>query len=421
MIPAGQSLSYDAAPAFSTPLRFFLTAPAFGIAAGATLLAVPELLDSRWTPGALAVTHLLAVGFMLSVMLGALLQILPVVAGAVIPLSGAVSTVVHLALTAGAICLAWGLGSGSHAYLVPATVLLGGALILFLVAAAIGLRRAPIAQATPRDLRLALLGFGIAVTLGIALALVLARDVTLPLLMVLKLHIGWALLGGAGILLVATSWVVVPMFQITPNYPVTLTRFWAMGTGAVLVLWSAAVLGELVSAEFALAIVLTGLCVVFAVSTLRLQRQSRRSVPDVTMRAFQLGMASFIAGLACVLVAHQSDQTVWPVLAGILVLHGGFVSVIVGMLYKIVPFLAWLHLTQEKGKAPNMKKLQPDTPVRRQLLMHAAALAVLVAAALGGHTVLVRLAGGVLVIEFAWLLANLLKVIAAYRSARAAS
>jgi len=81
MIPDGQSLSYDAAPAFSTPLRFFLTAPAFGIAAGATPLAVPELLDSRWTPGALAVTHLMAVGFMLSVMLGALLQILPVVAG----------------------------------------------------------------------------------------------------------------------------------------------------------------------------------------------------------------------------------------------------------------------------------------------------------------------------------------------------
>ncbi|NMG75050.1 hypothetical protein [Aromatoleum diolicum] len=421
MIPAGQSLSYDSAPAFSTPLRFFLTAPAFGIATGATLLAVPELLDSRWTPGALAVTHLIAVGFMLSVMLGALLQILPVVAGAVIPLSGAVSTVVHLALTIGAICLAWGLGSGAHGYLVPATVLLGGALALFLIAAAVGLRRAPIAQATPRDLRLALLGFGIAVTLGIALALVLARDVTLPLLIVLKLHIGWALLGGAGVLLAATSWVVVPMFQITPNYPVALTRFWAMGTGSVLVLWSAAVLGELVSAEFALAIVLTGSCVAFAVSTLRLQRQSRRSVPDVTMRAFQLGMASFIAGLACVLVAHQSDQAVWPVLAGILVLHGGFVSVTVGMLYKIVPFLAWLHLTQEKGKAPNMKKLQPDTPVRRQLMAHAVALVMLVLAAVGGHAVLVRAAGVVLVIEFGWLLANLLKVIAAYRNARAAS
>jgi len=421
MIPAGQSLSYDAAPAFATPLRFFLTAPLFGVAAGAALFAMPELLDSRWTPGALAVTHLIAVGFMLSVMLGALFQVLPVVAGAVIPMSGIVSTTVHLALTAGAIFLAWGLGSSTHALLVPATALLGGALILFLIAAALGLRQAPIAQATPRDLRLALLGFGIAVTLGIALALVLAGGFTLPLLVVLKLHIGWALLGGAGVLLAATSWVVVPMFQITPNYPVALTRFWAMGTGGVLLLWSAAVLGERVSVEFALAVVLAALCVVFAVCTLRLQKQSRRSVPDVTMRAFQLGMASFVAGLGCVLVAHHSDHAVWPILAGILVLHGGFVSVIVGMLYKIVPFLAWLHLTQDKGKAPNMKKLQPDTPVRHQLLMHALALAVLVLAAVVGNAVLTRIAGVLVVVEFAALLHNLLKVIGAYRTARAAA
>lgn len=420
MIPDGQALSYDAAPAFSTPLRFFVTAPVFGAVAGATLLLAPELLDSRWTPGALAVTHLMAVGFMLTVMLGALFQVLPVVAGAVIPLSGRISTIVHLAMTVGSACLAWGLGSGAHGFLLPATVLLGGGLALFLVAAGLGLRRAPVAQATPRDLRLALTGFAIAVALGIALALVLARDFTLPLLVVLKLHVGWALLGGAGVLLAATSWVVVPMFQITPNYPARLTRFWAMGTGGVLLVWSAAVIAGIVSAEFALAVVLAALCVVFAVSTLKLQRQSRRNVADVTMRAFQLGMGSFMAGLACVLVAHQSDAQVWPVLAGILILHGGFVSVIVGMLYKIVPFLAWLHLTQDVGKAPNMKKLQPDTPVRRQMLMHAVALAALLLAAISGNALLVRLAGLLVVVEFAALLLNILKVLGAYRRARAA-
>ena len=46
--------------------------------------------------------------------------------------------------------------------------------------------------------------------------------------------------------------------------------------------------------------------------------------------------------------------------------HGGFGGTITAMLYKIVPFLAWLHLTQAGLKAPNMKKLPPDTPIRRQ-------------------------------------------------------
>ncbi|WP_407280537.1 hypothetical protein U5817_09265 [Aromatoleum evansii] len=420
MIPDGQTLSYEAAPAFSTPLRFFLTAPLFGAAAGAALLAAPELLDSRWTPGALAVTHLVAVGFMLTVMLGALFQILPVVAGAVIPRSGTVSTVVHLAMTIGALCLAWGLGNSSHAFLLPATVLLGGGLALFVVAAFLGLRRIPVAQATPRDLRIALLGFVVAVALGITLALALGGQLDLRLLTVLKLHIGWALLGGAGVLLAAASWVVVPMFQITPNYPVPLTRFWAMGTGAVLLMWSATVYGELGSAEFALSAVLAVLCATFAVSTLNLQRQSRRTVPDMTTRAFQMGMGSFIAGLTCVLAAHQSEHQVWPLLAGILILHGGFVSVIVGMLYKIIPFLAWLHLTQDVGKAPNMKKLQPDTPIRRHLALHAAALAALVVAALVGNEWLIRLAGLLIVGEFVFLFANILKVLGNYRRAHAA-
>ncbi|BAL24722.1 hypothetical protein [Azoarcus sp. KH32C] len=421
MMPPGQSLSYDAAPCFSTPLRFFLTAPLFGVAAGALLFGMPELLDSRWTPGALALTHLIAVGFMLSVMLGALFQVLPVVAGAVIPLSGTVSALVHGGLSIGAALLALGLGGGFQVMLLPAMVLLGAALTLFLIAATVGLRRAPIAQATPRDLRLALGGFAVAVSLGIALALVVTGRVTLPLLTALKLHIGWALLGGAGMLLAATSWVVVPMFQITPNYPAHMTRFWATGTGAVLVAWSAAVLTGHDATEFALLLAIAAACILFAVTTVRLQRQSRRTVPDVTMRAFQLGMGSFMAGLACVLLAQQSDGALWPVLAGILILHGGFVSVIVGMLYKIIPFLAWLHLTQDLGKAPNMKKLQPDAPVKRHLSLHGAAIVVLLAATVVGHPLGIRFAGLVLIAEFVLLAANTVKVLRAYRAVRAAA
>jgi hypothetical protein len=84
-------LSFEKAPPLSAPLRFFLTAPLFSLAAGLLLLgAGPDLLASRWMPGLLAATHLITVGFMLQVMLGALIQILPVVAGANLsnPLAG---------------------------------------------------------------------------------------------------------------------------------------------------------------------------------------------------------------------------------------------------------------------------------------------------------------------------------------------
>ena len=54
----GPGLSHDDTPPFSAPLRFFLTAPLFGVVAGLTLLFGGEILVSRWTPGALAITHL---------------------------------------------------------------------------------------------------------------------------------------------------------------------------------------------------------------------------------------------------------------------------------------------------------------------------------------------------------------------------
>ena len=76
-------LAFENAPPLTAPLRFFLTAPLFGLLAG-LLIAVEgaDIFASRWMPGALAATHLMTVGFMLQVMLGALIQILPVVAGA---------------------------------------------------------------------------------------------------------------------------------------------------------------------------------------------------------------------------------------------------------------------------------------------------------------------------------------------------
>ena len=99
-------MSFESAPPFAAPLRFFLTAPLFALLAG-LLIAIegPDVFASRWMPATLAVTHLLTVGFMLQVMLGALIQILPVVAGANLSRPLLIATIVHIGLTLGALLL----------------------------------------------------------------------------------------------------------------------------------------------------------------------------------------------------------------------------------------------------------------------------------------------------------------------------
>lgn len=416
----GPGLSYEDTPPFSAPVRFFLTAPLFGIAAGLTLVFGGEILISRWTPGALAIAHLFAAGFMLQVMLGALLQVMPVVAGASMPAPLFIAGITHVAMTLGTAGLAFGLGTGTPDAVLAGAVLLIGGLALFLSAAALGLKRGSQTGSntrTPRDLRMAFVGLAITAGFGLALALVLSRGVVLPMALptLVNLHAGWGWMGWAAVLLAATSWVVVPMFQITAAYPPRITALWAPAVTGTLVLWTVAELLALDGARIGAIVALGLLGAGYAAITLYLQAHSRRSKPDTPFLAFRQAMYAALAGVLVLMITLWSDADYWPILAGVLILHGGFGGTITAMLYKILPFLAWLHLTQAGLKAPNMKKLLPDTPIRRQLHVRTASLASLCIAVF--VPMLAPLAGIVLAVEFGWLFANLLRVVRARRDA----
>ena len=219
----------------------------------------------------------------------------------------------------------------------------------------------------------------------------------------------------AAVLLAAASWVVVPMFQITAAYPQRFTTLWAPAVTATLVLWTLAEYLAIDAARFIAILALGLLGAGYAGTTLYLQAHSRRSKPDTPFLAFREAMYSALAGVLVLAISLWSDADCWPILAGVLILHGGFGGTITAMLYKIVPFLAWLHLTQAGLKAPNMKKLLPDTPIRRQLRVRTTSLATLCVAVF--VPVLAPLAGVVLAVEFGWLFANLLRVVRARRDA----
>jgi hypothetical protein len=419
---ANPGLAYHDTPPLSAPLRFFLTAPLFGIATGLLLLADPGALASRWTPGALAAVHLFAAGFMLQVMIGALLQIMPVVAGAALPAPRRLAALSHVVLAAGAIALPWGLARGAPGAMLGGAALLAAGLVVFLGSAAFALISAPRvagASRTPRDLRLAFVGLAVTAAIGFTLALALSRGIALPVALptLVDLHAGWAWLGWGGVLLAATGWVVVPMFQITPAYPDRLTRWWAPAVLALLFGWSAAALGAWAPFDTLAGVALLVLAATFAVATLRLQSRSRRSTPDASFRAYRLAMIAALGGVLALFASLAADAERLPVLAGVLMLHGAFGGAISAMLYKIVPFLTWLHLTQAGIKAPNVKKLLPDAPMRMQLRLHAVCLGALVAAALLPPAA--PLAGALVAVEFAWLLANLIRVVRAGQRARA--
>lgn len=415
-------LSFDQAPPFSAPLRFFLTAPLFAMLGGGLILySGPDVFASRWTPAALALTHLITVGFMLQVMLGALLQLLPVVVGANMVRPLAIARMVHLALTAGALSLAAAFLTYEPLLFGAAVAFLVGGALLFIGSAGRALYGIAASTPTVRGLKMALLGLAVTVVSGALLASALGGWLPTPLLGLTSVHLGWAMMAWTCTVLAAVSFVVVPMFQLTPEYPIWFARNFAIAAFAALSLWSLAELAGWVTPALLLgaATLVTG--AVFAGLTLRLLGSSKRPKHDASHLLWRFSMASALLACALWLAASVIPSlalwTGFPLLLGVLLLVACFMSAIIGMLYKIVPFLVWLHL-QNRGRgrvlAPNMKKVLPQSRIDHQMLAHFLACALL------GLSVFwpawfARPAGLALLVANAWLLRNLLYASGVYR------
>ena len=383
-------LSFEQAPPFSLPLQFFLTAPLFLLAAAGLIVFSPETLASRWTPQALALTHALTLGFLAMTMLGALLQMLPVVAGAPLPAPRRIAWLSHVALTLGSIALIGGFLTAEPASLGAGIVLLGSGLALFLAAAAISLTHA-VASATVNGMRLALICLGITVLLGVALALLRTGWWTPPAAdAVMAAHVSFGLLGWVLLLVIGVAYQVVPMFQITPPYPPRLSRWLAGAAFALLFLHGAApLLPEPVAAAATLLAEsgLAAVILIFALVTLRLQSRRRRKLPDVTLDFWRAGMVSLIASVTVWLAAQFSPawagSDAYPLLLGVLFIGGFAVSVVNGMFYKIMPFLAWFHLQAQlqarAGSIPTMKSMISERWTRMQFRLHVLTCLLLIA------------------------------------------
>ncbi|MCX8087116.1 MAG: hypothetical protein N3C63_09500 [Rhodocyclaceae bacterium] len=417
------NLSFEQAPPISVPFRFFLTAPLFGIAAG-VLLAVEggDMLASRWMPALLAATHFIVAGFMLQAMTGALMQFIPVAAGGNIWRPRWVAGFVHpLSILALLFLVAAFLTQRPPLFFAAG---LGFALALgfFVLVAGLALWRTPAKGATIVALRIAVFGLAATLILGVMLTSALAQG-SAPVLTLVDIHLAWGLAGWALMLLAGVSYFVVPMFQLTPPYPTWFARSLPFALLAFLLPWSAQLLGVPAAGRQALGLAGLALGAAYALATLWLQSRRRRKLTDTTFLFFRTAMLSlialFLSALAFASVPGLAETPRAAVWLGMLAIPGVFVSAIMGMLYKIVPFLCWLHLQRLCGLAvlpPTMHEILAEQAMRRQFHLHLATLVCLLAAV--WLPLLARPAGLLLAADCAWLGANLIAAVRAFRAFR---
>ncbi len=377
------------------PARFLISAPLFSLSAALLMLYYgPQMISDRWTPELLAITHLLTLGFFAMSMFGAMLQLIPVLMGIVIPQALFFSRIIHAALFIGSISLASAWLTHTPALFIIAMVTLGFAFFIFLLLASERLLRSKSRHATRHMMLLALFALFITAGLGLYLALAYtAQDFPLARLLT-DLHLSWGLFGWVLLLIMAVAYQVIPMFQITDEYPAMHQRWLGWLVFAILLIltatyaWPLAILNTVASTLLAVCML------VFALTTLWLLHHRRRQLPDLTLNFWRLAMLNLGLLALIWLVSTLFAIQLPALLAGVLFIHGFAMTTVSGMMYKIVPFLIWLHLsTQNKNlrdqgardaqvKVPHMRKIIPEVAGLWQFRLHLASLLLLLAATL---------------------------------------
>jgi len=337
-------LSVDQAPPISAPLRFFLTAPLFGVIAGILmLLSDTQILTNRYSIDAIIVTHAITIGIFAFVMFGALTQMLPVLTGTKIYKVKLVTTLSHAMLVVGLISMIIGLKLTNNTLNTLAYLLLGSGFFLMILSIANALRSVQQFTATVKGMTASLIFAFLITILGVMMLFEYASgNIGERHHIYANIHSVWAIFGFSGLLIIGVAFQVLPMFYVAPHFKRFCKKRVVVLISIGLFIWL--VFNSLYD-EYSLYAKLWIATFFWAFATtvwLKFNKR-KRPVSDVTVWYWRASSIFLTLG-SFLWIFDEFFKHEYIVMVAILI-GGGFVlSIMIGMLYKIVPFLIWFHL-----------------------------------------------------------------------------
>ena len=355
----------------SVPFRYFGAAVAFHVLAWAALLAGAREVASF--PGGLglpfAALHLATLGVLAMAAIGATLQLLPVATRQPLRSVGAAKLVWWL-FAPGVLVFAGGAALYAPRAMAPGAALAVAALALYgwlLGRNLWSARGMPVVVAHGWAALAALAG--LAVT-GLALVARYEHGLALDHSAFRGAHLVLAAYGFMGLLALGLSQFLLPMLAIA-RPPTPRSAYAALGTALFAILLA---LGGYVAAA-----ALAGL-VAAVIHIVSLERSLRARLRPALGPAFQLVRASWALLLAGLALAAAMALGWAPPRAGVLfivlLVPGWLLTFLLGVLQRIVPFLASVHAG---SRAPLASALSPQAPLAAHRVLHFAALAGLLA------------------------------------------
>jgi hypothetical protein len=210
------------------------------------------------------------------------------------------------------------------------------------------------------------------------------------------LHVAFAGYGFMGLLVLGFSYILVPMFALSESPAQGPALASAAGAIGALGLAALASFGTwpatLWPAAIGLGLAALAVHVALMLHAQRTGMRRKLGRPLVLVRIGWAGLAaSLLAALALALDARFARL---GTLFGVLLI-GALLSFLLGMLSRIVPFLASMHAAGGKRGPPLPSSLSAERPLAVHFGCHLAALALLLAAVLADSTGLAQAAGAV--------------------------
>ena len=416
------SIAAGNSPPLGLPLGFFLAGPLAFVAINALLVFDGgNLLTYYLLPVDLSLTHLVTLGWVTMVMMGALYQLTPVIFQTRLHSArlGRWQFGFYLIGVAGLVTSFRWLWAPGLAIFGSAVVL---AVALFLYNMARTLWRPPAWTVVGWYLAHSLSYLGMTVISGLTFALDL-RFHWFPIPQhVLAAHVDLGLIGWFTLTLMGVGYQLVPMFGLVHGHSLRLARWILRALNLGILLLFISLLLEWPRPVALLSVGMTGLGVAaYAFDVYRMFRRRRRRVLDLTQWHTILSTLCLLAAMLAVVriasgnLGGLSAQTHWYLGTAYLALAGWVSFAIMGQYYKILPFLIWNHrYAAQAGRepVPLLRDLYSGARARVAFLLYLAGFVGVATSLLLGASLLVRLSalltlGGSL--GFAWTLVEVLR------------
>lgn len=360
------SIASAYSPPFKIVAKYFITAIAsFVILNFLLIISYPIIGGHHFQPRILAITHVATLGWISMIIFGALFQLVPVVLEVKL-FSEKLAEIQFWFYLLGVIGLVYGFWffkTGKH--FIGSAILLNIAMFIFAFNIVATLKKVKKWNLTGLYLAAAIFHLVVTAIAGLLLAINLAHPyIKLDHLQYLNLHAHIAFIGWVSMVVMGVTYKLIPMFTLSHGFSLTNGKwaFWLiniglLGISTVMHYKNTTIFFYIFSGMITVGIIFF-LLQVHIIFKKRIRKKFDTGIQFSFTAYLMLGITTALGTFMA--FGNASSIINLTLVYGYLIVFGYLSMLIVGQMYKIVPFLVWYHKYSSKvglEKVPMLKEM----------------------------------------------------------------